>query len=396
LDQVNPTANKQQPIKVFVPLITPFFYGMERSVITCFEIMQPEIKPHFLLTYTTYRLNLPILNAIKNTNISYSFLSDKKDWPAIGKPHSLSEALAMIKAIILGNRDALLASYGNDIFYIPSFRVIYLVLLMIIFNKLRRKHIVYVFHDTINRPSRLLKLFRVFISHYVFLSEYAKAQFETYNPWVLERNSLIIPNVVAYTPSSADCPLPLDSRIILFVGQIAKYKGVDLLIEAFHQIKASYADVTLHFVGSPHKDFEDDFMTAINDPETEGRITYWGFREDIYDLFKGAYIFVQPSRPSMFAESFGRGVIEAMAAGVPSICFHSGALPEHVIQGETGLVCEEESANCLAKQLCLLLDNPSLRDTYARQARIRYENYYAPEKIREHWIEFYRSMRKHK
>jgi len=289
----------------------------------------------------------------------------------------------------LGNRDTLRAARGHAVFYMASLRTPFSAFLAIVLYRLRGKPVVYGFHDTLSQPSRLLKLMGPLISHYVFHSDYAKQQFEAHNPWAVSRNSPIIPYSVKYTPTAAPSPLPSDSRVILFIGQIAKYKGADLLIEAFLKIKDAYPDVTLHFVGAPHADFEAEFRDALR---AEARIVAWGYRVDAHDFLKSAYVLVQPSRPSMVAESFGRGVVEAMAAGVPSVCFRSGALPEHVIHEETGLICDQESSDCLAQKLGLLLDQPDLRNTYVRQARARYDEYYAPEMLRERWIEFFQSL----
>lgn len=386
--------SKKKSVRVFVSFVTPFLYGMERSLIERFEILQPEIQSHFLMTYATFRLNLPVLDAVRKAGISYSFLNDRKDWQMLRKPRSILEAITVLRTLILANRDIFKSSIGEDIFYMPSLRTPYLAFLTILFYRLRKKAVVYGFHDSFNQHSRLLKLLGPLVSHYVFHSAYTQRQFELNNPWAVTRNSPIIPNIVKFVPSSTPSPLSSSSRAILFAGQIAKYKGADLLIEAFLQIKDSYPDVTLHFVGNPHKEFEDEFLKAINTPEAGGRINYWGYRNDVHDFLKSAYIFVQPSRPSLVNEAFGRGVIEAMAAGVPSVCFRSGALPEHVIHGVTGLICEDESASCLARHLQILIVDPMLRNTYAQQAQIRYREYYSPEIVRESWIAFFRSLRK--
>jgi len=386
----------QKPMRIFVSLVTPFLYGMERSTIELFETLQPEVQSHFLLTYTTYRLDLPILRAVTKAQIPFSFLSDKKDWPTPRKPRSIMEGMAILRAIILGNRDTLRASRGSEMFFITSLRTPYSAFLAILAYWLRRKPVMYHWHDTLDKPSRLLRALGPLISHYVFVSEYTRARFEANNTWAITRNSPVIPNIIRYAPSSAPSPLPPNSRAILFVGQITRYKGVDLLIEAFLQIKADYPDITLHFIGTPHDDFRKYFFDAINDPECQGRITHWGYREDVDDFLKSAYILAQPSRPSLFAEAFGRSAVEAMAAGVPAICFRSGALPENVIHGETGLVCDEEDAKCLAHHIRTLLDDPSLRHRYAQQARTRYEKYYAPEILKAHWMTFLQSLRTEK
>lgn len=382
----------QKPIKVFVTLVTPYLFGMERSVIQRFELLQPEIKAQFMLTYTVYRLKLPILSEIEKANISYSFLSDKNDWPTPRKPRSFTEAVSILKAILLSNRDTLLASGGKDIFYIPSLRAIYSVFFTILYYRLQRKPVVYGFHDTLDKPSRLLKLLGPLISNYVFHSQFTRNCFEQNNTWSIPRNSPTLPNVVRYMPSSTPSPLPEHSRTILFVGQIAPYKGADLLIEAFCKIKDDYPDVTLHFVGTPHNDYQDTFQTKINLPSNEHRIVHWGYRDDVHEFLKSAHIFVQPSRPSMFAEAFGRGVVEAMAAGVPSICFRCGALPEHVIHEVTGLICDDESSECLAEQLRKLLENTKLQEMYGEQARARYETIYAPDIVKSMWIEYFQGL----
>jgi|GEM_PF-2913255 len=73
----------QKQVKVFVSFITPYLYGMERSIIQQSALLQPEIISHLFMTYTTQRLNLPVLDAVKTAGIPYSFLSDKTDWPML-------------------------------------------------------------------------------------------------------------------------------------------------------------------------------------------------------------------------------------------------------------------------------------------------------------------------
>src|SRR5438067_10737143 len=95
-------------------------YGMERGVIETFDLLRPEVDPHFLMSYTTKRLDLPILREIKERKLSHSFLSDWTDWPRIGKPRSLREACAMLFAIVRGNLDVLRAMRGMDVIYVPG------------------------------------------------------------------------------------------------------------------------------------------------------------------------------------------------------------------------------------------------------------------------------------
>jgi len=383
----------QKQVKVFVSFITPYLYGMERSIIQQSALLQPEIISHLFMTYTTQRLNLPVLDAVKTAGIPYSFLSDKTDWPMLRKPRSFREALSIIRALILGSRDAFFASRGFDILYTPSLRSIYSLLPTLIAYRLLGKPTVYAFHDTLGKPSRLLQYIGPLVSHYIFYSNYTKSQFVAHNSWATMREMPVIPNVVTYNPTSAPSPLLSYPKSILYLGQIARYKGADLLIEAFRQISATYPTATLHFLGEPHTDFKSDFDSLISSADLAGRVVHWGYREDVHDFLKEAYIFVQPSRPSMFAESFGRGVVEAMAAGVPSVCFKSGALTEHVLDGETGLVCNDETAECLAANLHKLLDDEHLRDRLGSKAQERYQKHYAVDVIRQRWVTYFQGLK---
>ena len=74
---------------------------------------------------------------------------------------------------------------------------------------------------------------------------------------------------------------------------------------------------------------------------------------------------------SHFAESFGRTVLEAMAAGRPVVCYDRGAPPSLVVNGKTGLVVP---ADCVASvaDAVMALDVARLQlNKMSRAARIR-------------------------
>ncbi|WP_191229184.1 glycosyltransferase [Aurantiacibacter xanthus] len=74
---------------------------------------------------------------------------------------------------------------------------------------------------------------------------------------------------------------------------------------------------------------------------------------------------------SHFAESFGRTVVEAMAAGRPVICYDRGAPPSLVISGKTGFVVPADSPKSVADAV-LALDAARLQlDKMSRAARKR-------------------------
>jgi len=181
-------------------------------------------------------------------------------------------------------------------------------------------------------------------------------------------------------------------RNIFFVGQVSKHKGVDMLLEAFSTIAESHRDAVLHLVGGCAKDFRCDLERVCSRAALAGRVKYWGYRDDAVQLLRSAYLYVHTSPPSRFHESFGRSVVEAMALGVPTVCFRSGALQEIVVDQETGLICEESTA-ALADAIRKMLDDEGLRNRCGERAADRYRMLYSKGHVRTRWLEFFIGFR---
>jgi glycosyltransferase involved in cell wall biosynthesis len=99
---------------------------------------------------------------------------------------------------------------------------------------------------------------------------------------------------------------------------------------------------------------------------------------------------VHSSPPSRFHESFGRSVVEAMALGVPTVCFRSGALQEIVVHEETGLICDESAASLTAALNRFLMD-VAFRNRCGGNARRRYNELFSPGVVRDRWLQFFKS-----
>lgn len=102
----------------------------------------------------------------------------------------------------------------------------------------------------------------------------------------------------------------LDFPYFLYVGNITRSKGVDVLIEQyliFHKI-----DKKLHLVlAGPLErniDFCDEMKHAIKEDKSSEFVHWLGKRDDVYELMKGALALIVPSR----SEGFGFITVEAM------------------------------------------------------------------------------------
>jgi len=97
----------------------------------------------------------------------------------------------------------------------------------------------------------------------------------------------------------------LDANVAVTVARPWRYKGVDLLVDAWPDVRSEFPDAELHVVGKGHPE------TYAETPGVRVR----GFVEDLADAFAPASLFVQPSRVDAFPVS----TLEAMRAGVPPL-----------------------------------------------------------------------------
>jgi glycosyltransferase involved in cell wall biosynthesis len=75
--------------------------------------------------------------------------------------------------------------------------------------------------------------------------------------------------------------------------------------------------------------------------------------------------------PSTWSEPFGIVALEAMYMGKPLITSRVGALPEIVVDGQTGLLVPPNDHHALATAMQSLLDDPERRAQMGTQARLR-------------------------
>jgi len=379
-----------RPVRVLIVFNTVFLYGMERQVIESFDLLRPEVEPHFLLSYTTQRKQLPLLAEIVRRGLEHSFFSDRTDWPKIGRPRSLRQAWQMAMAMIKGNRDVLRRSLDCDAIYLPATGYGYFALLGALYCRLRRKRVVFEFHDLPRTWQLRLRLVSMLATDCVQQTRFACDFSARTNPYLARKKTFICP---ARTQTWRLCDSDpqvrralAGKRNLLFVGQVSLHKGIDLLLEAFSSLASHYPDIHLHVLGGGPQ--EQALRTRIESARLDSRVHLWGYRHDVDDFLRMTYLYIHPSPPSRFHECFPRGALEAMSQEVPTVCFRSGGLQEMVVDGKTGLVCEEETPECLAANIRRFLDDPRFRSSCARGALSRFQELYSDDRIRARWIEF--------
>lgn len=172
--------------------------------------------------------------------------------------------------------------------------------------------------------------------------------------------------------------IPDAHPVIGFVGQLDPRKGIDTLLEAFAQVHKHYPDVHLVLVGDGR--LNSAIRQFGRQKQLNDRIHTVGFENDIPNVMKTIDLLVLPSR----WEGFGIVLIEAMAAGKPTVTTAISSMPEIVVDEVTGKVVPVDDPQQLAEAISTILRDPGLARHWGELGRKRVmEMFHIDEMVRQ-------------
>jgi glycosyltransferase involved in cell wall biosynthesis len=157
---------------------------------------------------------------------------------------------------------------------------------------------------------------------------------------------------------------------LLAVGSLTPQKGHARLIDA---IRLAGRAVTLEIVGDGP--LRGQLEAVAHDPRLDGRVRFLGglpHTDLLQRLRRGdwdAFVHASPSGPGL-DEGIPVALMEAMAAGVPTIASRSGGVPELLGNG-AGILVDPTSTSDLAARILELAQSPDLADDLARRGITR-------------------------
>lgn len=174
-----------------------------------------------------------------------------------------------------------------------------------------------------------------------------------------------------------------DRPIILFVGRLRHYKGVDVLLRAMQKL-----DAHLLIVGTGP--MEKPWRELAQTEHLSKKVTFAGelSHQELVAAYHAATVFALPSTNR--AETLGIVQLEAMACGLPVVCTELGTGTSFVNQHDrTGFVVPPDDPDALAAAIGRLLDNEALRHVFARQAMMRARSEFSSQTMLARIIDFY-------
>jgi glycosyltransferase involved in cell wall biosynthesis len=153
-------------------------------------------------------------------------------------------------------------------------------------------------------------------------------------------------------------PAPLPERpVALFVGALERYKGVDVLADAWPRVAARVQDATLRVVGDGPEAGAIDRLGVAWDRRLGS--------DAVARALDDAALLVLPSR----SEGLPRIVIEAFCRGRAVVGTRVGGIPDIVEDGINGLLLEPEDPEALADALARCLTDRELLARLSAGAR---------------------------
>ena len=155
-------------------------------------------------------------------------------------------------------------------------------------------------------------------------------------------------------------------HIILYVGRLVYRKGIHVLVKAMPQILRELPDAQLLIAG---EGVMGDFIKLlIKSLDLKDHVKLMGFvpNEMLPDLYGLSQVFVLPS---LYCESFGITLLEAMASGKPVVASNVGGVPEVVEDEVTGLLFRKGDERDLADGVLRVMSDHDLALKLAEKAR---------------------------
>ncbi|MBS1682688.1 MAG: glycosyltransferase [Bacteroidetes bacterium] len=161
----------------------------------------------------------------------------------------------------------------------------------------------------------------------------------------------VIPNIVEASRFSIE-PFPKGKTAIGFVGGLSSpkhVKGLDTLLRVLSQVKK---DFVLHVAGDGA--LMNEYQTRARELSMFEKCKFYGFvdYERIPSFMNQLHFFVNTSR----FETFGISIVEAMASGLPVVCFDNGG-PGDFVNSSNGILVENQNEEKLKEAIEWMIDN---------------------------------------
>lgn len=188
------------------------------------------------------------------------------------------------------------------------------------------------------------------------------------------------------------------SKIVLYCGSWAKWKGVDYLIKSIYNIKKDYPNIILITAwGEPYDWYnlrKTEISNLISKLQLNDNIIEFGVIKDMNKLMAASDIFVAPFLNIDGVADPPLSILEAMSCGKPVIATNIASIPKLIQDGVNGLIVNSGSVDELTDALKRLLENDYKMIDIGKNASNFIISKYGIDTIASQMIEIYNTILK--
>jgi glycosyltransferase involved in cell wall biosynthesis len=167
-------------------------------------------------------------------------------------------------------------------------------------------------------------------------------------------------NIDRFRPRSAatarkELGLPANAPILCSVAMLIPDKGIQHLVKASASLVHKYGVKDLRVLVAGEGHYHSELTQLVEKLGIAEHIQFLGRRNDVQTLVAASNIVVVPS---VWQESFGLIIAEAMAAARPVVASRTGGIPELIDHDITGLLVNAGNSDELASAIYQLVSDP--------------------------------------
>ena len=171
-------------------------------------------------------------------------------------------------------------------------------------------------------------------------------------------------DLVRFDPSIVKPSISRKGFAIGMVGVLRSWKGHNLFLASVPDILEKVAEAHFYIAGEGPQ--RENIVSLIREMKLERHVTLLGHRDDIPQVLASMDIVVHPSYGH---EGVPQTVLQAFAMQKPVVATNVGAIPEVVIDGQTGLLIKPQRPDLIAQGVIRLFNDADLRNRLAYEAR---------------------------
>ncbi|WP_374702546.1 N-acetyl-alpha-D-glucosaminyl L-malate synthase BshA [Bacillus sp. M6-12] len=179
-----------------------------------------------------------------------------------------------------------------------------------------------------------------------------------------------------------------NEKVIIHVSNFRGVKRVDDVVDAFSLVLEKIAAKLLLVGDGPEMSA---ICRQVKNLGLEDNILFLGKQDNLEELYSISDLMLLLSEK----ESFGLVLLEAMACGVPCIGTNVGGIPEVIVDGKTGFLCELGNTRSAADKAIMLLNDTLMHNRFSEASLELVKARFRSDIITEQYISIYEELLAH-